>query len=47
MRKIVDFKSVAKPVNLNNRQEKLDRRRREIVEKQELLRKKANDILKK
>lgn len=47
MRKIIDLKSIAKPVNLNNRQEKLDRRRREIVEKQESLREKAKDILKK
>lgn len=47
MRKIVDLKSVARPVNLNNRQEKLDRRRKEVIERQESLRRRANDILKK
>lgn len=47
MRKIVDLKSVARPINLENRQEKLDKRRKEIVEKHEYLRKKAKDILKK
>lgn len=47
MNKIVDLKSVARPINLENRQEKLDKRRKEIVEKHEYLRKKAKDILNK
>lgn len=47
MKKVVDLKSVARPVNLNNRQEKLDKRRREILDKQQALRRKAIDILRK
>ncbi|MFT9496323.1 MULTISPECIES: hypothetical protein [Bacillota] len=45
MRKIVDINSVARPINLNNREEKLDKRRKEILETQNYLKKRAQEIL--
>lgn len=45
MKKVVDIRSIGRPVNLSNRQEKLDLRKREIVDKQEQLKKHAKRLL--
>jgi hypothetical protein len=47
MKKVIDLNSIARPINLNNSQEKLERRRKEILDTQEKLKRQAQDILKK
>jgi hypothetical protein len=46
MRKVIDLNSVARPINLNNRQEKLEKRRKEITDTHDRLKKQAQEILK-
>ncbi|MEI2356681.1 hypothetical protein [Mesobacillus zeae] len=45
MKKVVDLSTVARPINLNNRKEKLEQRRQEIRARQEKLKKKTTDII--
>lgn len=45
MKKVIDLKTIARPINLTNRQEKLDKRRKEILETHERLRKQSLEIL--
>ncbi|WP_180955450.1 MULTISPECIES: hypothetical protein [Bacillus] len=47
MGKLIDFKSVAKPINLENRKEKLEKRRQEIIAEHESIRKRADQLLRK
>lgn len=44
MGKVRDIKSIARPINLNDRQEKLHERRKEIQEKHEYLKKKVRNF---
>lgn len=47
MGKVIDLKTIARPIRLDNRQEKLDKRRKEIIDKQEKLKKQTRELLKK
>jgi hypothetical protein len=44
MKKVIDIRSIARPINLNNRQERIDKRTKEIKETHEKLKKQAQEI---
>jgi hypothetical protein len=44
---IREIKSIARPINLDNRKEKLEKRKKEIEERHEYLKKQVKNLLRK
>jgi hypothetical protein len=46
MGEVRDLRSVARPIHLGNRKDKLEKRKREIVERHEAIKKRADELFK-
>ncbi|WP_374717761.1 hypothetical protein [Neobacillus sp.] len=47
MGKLLNFKAVARPLNLGNRKEKLEKQRSEIIQRYEAIKRKGDNMFKK
>jgi hypothetical protein len=45
--KLINFKAVARPLNLGDRKEKLEKQRSEIIQRYEEIKRKADNMFKK